>query len=211
MIRTRGYSPRGQRIVVKGDVVLSKRISLLCFVNINGLQEAFMTPGTFTRQVFFKCCRSFALSGKVSIYPGINSIWIMDGARIHCDKNIIDYLRVLGIIVIFLPAYCPFYNPIEPFFGVAKKRMRRFYREHTISLSLLPFFVGFVMSSLRNFDMRGLFEKAGYGVANAFNPLRAYTPDVDDLSRRVDAEAVDEVDPDLSNATDSSRTAVNSQ
>ena len=81
MIRMRGYSPRGQRIIVKGDAVRSKRISLLCFVNINGLQEAFMAHGTFTRHIFFRCCRSFALSGKISIYPGINSIWILDGAN----------------------------------------------------------------------------------------------------------------------------------
>ena len=51
----------------------------------------------------------------------------MDGAKIHCHPNITYYLRSLGITPIFLPAYCPFFNPIELFFGMVKRKMERHY------------------------------------------------------------------------------------
>lgn len=191
MVRTRGYAPKGQRLIIKGDAGRSKRISLLCFVNVHGLVESFITEGTFTRALFFQHCREFALSGKVHVYPGVNSIWIMDGARIHCDPHITNYLRALGIMVVFLPAYCPFFNPIEPFFGVVKGRMRRFYRDGAIPFHLLPLFVGHVLASLRNFNMRGLFSKAGYASAGCFDPTRAYTPAVDVSCRGLDQAEVD--------------------
>jgi transposase len=63
-------------------------------------------------------------------YPGTHSVWILDGASIHCDPGIVNYLRALGVIVLFLPAYCPFFNPIEIMFGLVKKKMQRFYVEN---------------------------------------------------------------------------------
>jgi hypothetical protein len=59
---------------------------------------------TFTRAKFMDCCKKFAFSGKVKVFPGDYSLWVLDGASIHCDKNMIAYLRSLGIILIFLPA-----------------------------------------------------------------------------------------------------------
>uniref|UniRef100_A0A336K8E8 CSON004840 protein n=1 Tax=Culicoides sonorensis TaxID=179676 RepID=A0A336K8E8_CULSO len=46
-------------------------------------------------------------------YPGQHSIWVLDGARIHCSPDFIHFLKSMGIIPIFLPAYCPFLNPID--------------------------------------------------------------------------------------------------
>jgi hypothetical protein len=108
------------------------RVSLLCFVDCNGLVETFSTDGTFDRSLFVQCCREFVLSKLVQQYPGRRSVWILDGARIHCHPNFIYYLRSLGIIPIFLPAYCPFFNPIEYFFGFVKKKLRRTYVESSI-------------------------------------------------------------------------------
>ena len=70
-----------------------------------------MTEGTFNRLKFFNYLKELIESGAIQKYPGRNSIWIMDGARIHCHENIVYYLRLCGIIPLFLPAYCPFYNP----------------------------------------------------------------------------------------------------
>ena len=71
----------------------------------------------------------FAMKPEVDVYPGRNSIWIMDGARIHCNSELIEWLRNRGIFVIFLPPYCPFYNPIEMFFGTIKRALRRVFDE----------------------------------------------------------------------------------
>ncbi len=93
------------------------RVSVLCFLGVDGIQECYQTEGTFDRAKFIEYCRQFVLSGKVESYPGRNSIWILDGARIHCHEDIIAYLRMMGIRPIFLPPYCPFFNPIEYLFG----------------------------------------------------------------------------------------------
>lgn len=90
----------------------------------------------------------------------------MDGARIHCDENITAYLRSLGIIVIFLPAYCPFYNPIEIIFGFCKKYMKKTYNEGD-DLT--------VASNVNKFtkrDSTALYLKCGYNYDGKFDPMK---------------------------------------
>ena len=65
-------------------------------------------------------------------YPGRYSVWILDGASIHCDKYITYFLRSLGIYTIFLPAYCPFFNPIEIIFGNMKSTRRSYVENGTL-------------------------------------------------------------------------------
>jgi hypothetical protein len=90
MRRSRGYSPKGQKLIVTGESTRSPRISLLCFAGVTGILETFTTDGTFTRHTFFECVRRFAQSGKIAPYPGPRSVWIMEGARIHCDPAIVN-------------------------------------------------------------------------------------------------------------------------
>ena len=117
MLRKKGYGLSGRRLVFRGEFNRKPRVSLLCFTGVNGVLETFCTDGTFDRRKFVACCRDFALTNDaVRPYPGRYSVWILDGAIIHCHPNIVYYLRSLGIWPIFLPAYCPFFNPIEVFF-----------------------------------------------------------------------------------------------
>lgn len=157
------------------------RNSLLCFLDCDGLVDAFMTEGTFDRKTFVECCRSFALSGQVQQYPGQRSVWILDGARIHCHKNITYYLRSLGIIPVFLPAYCPFFNPIEYFFGIVKRRMRRQYSETQIKAKEQATFIATILQSFRSYTFRKVFVHCGYSPSGLFNPGSAYSKDINDL------------------------------
>lgn len=131
--------------------------------------QSYRTEGTFTRQKFFDCIQKFAIqSGKVETYPGRHSIWIMDGARIHCDKNIIMYLRSLGILPIFLPAYCPMFNPIEVIFGICKRDLKRRYVENSkkpLSITITETLVKF-----KNYCCTELFHKCGYVTGGNFDP-----------------------------------------
>ncbi|OWZ15470.1 hypothetical protein PHMEG_00010877 [Phytophthora megakarya] len=56
---------------------------------------------------------------KISVrqYPGQNYVWISDEATIHRHQEIIHYLGTVAVVPIFLPAYCPFFNPIGILFG----------------------------------------------------------------------------------------------
>lgn len=168
MLRRKGYALKGERLVVHGEFVRKPRVSCLCMIGQGGLVECAYTEGTFTRLKFFEHIRRFALhSEEVQTYPGRHSIWIMDGARIHCDKYIIYYLRSLGIYPIFLPAYCPHYNPIEIVFGIIKKRMQKTYSEN--GESNMEKYVAKTMQEFRYFRMDRLFRKCGY-LQGKFDP-----------------------------------------
>lgn len=169
MLRNRGYVVVGERVLYRGEFNRKPRVSVLCFLSESGLQEAYYTDGTFNRQKFFDCCRDFAInSKKVFQHPGFHSVWIWDGARIHCDPNITRYLRSLGMYIIFLPAYCPFFNPIEILFGIVKMRMKRNYTENTNEN--LALFVGKILDTLKNFPATNIFRTCGYYGGGIFDP-----------------------------------------
>ncbi|KAH9137851.1 hypothetical protein AeRB84_017637, partial [Aphanomyces euteiches] len=141
-IRRRGYAIRGKKVAVRGDFQRKPRISILAFIGVGGVIDYFNTDGTFDRAEFTRCCQDFVYSTKASVqqYPGRNSVWIMDGATIHRHPEIVHYLRSVGVVPIFLPAYCPFFNPIEFLFGYMKKAFQRHYVEGS-DPDLLPFIV----------------------------------------------------------------------
>jgi len=94
MLRPRGYCVKGKKLLFRGEFTRKARVSMLCFLNQHGIMEAYTTEGTFDRATFMEKCSNFALkSGKVKQYPGPGSIWIMDGAKIHCHPDICYYLR----------------------------------------------------------------------------------------------------------------------
>lgn len=161
-VRRRGYGEKGKKTVFQSDFSRGKRISLLCFLGVDGIKNTYMTDGTFNRAKFLECCRKFAIDSdsEVRQYPGPYSVWIMDGARIHTDAHLVSYLRSLGIIVIFLPPYCPFYNPIEFIFGYMKDKMRKLSMNsskkdmfHRVSEALCYF---------NSMDCSAIFKKCGY-------------------------------------------------
>ncbi|KAH9146834.1 hypothetical protein AeRB84_009338 [Aphanomyces euteiches] len=172
MLRTRGYCLRGQKLAFRGEFNRKPRVSVLCWIDVNGIVECFPTDGTFDRTTFIACCGLHAQSGKsVRQYPGRGSIWILDGAKIHCHANLVYYLRSIGIIPIFLPAYCPFFNPIEYLFGLMKKAIKRQYVEGAPT-DLSPFIIK-LMNQFSRFDMRKIFAHCGWGSDGCFDFIRS--------------------------------------
>lgn len=78
------------------------------------------------------------------------------------------YLRGLGIIPIFLPAYCPFFNPIEFFFGLVKKKMNRKFPTCSSNNEFI-LQISKVLISFEHFSMRDLYKKCGYLETSFFN------------------------------------------
>ncbi|KAH9149502.1 hypothetical protein AeRB84_007439 [Aphanomyces euteiches] len=152
MLRRRGYAMKGDKIVIRGEFGRKPR-------------------GTFDSKAFLRGCCSFAHSGKVQMHPGTNSVWILDGAKIHCNAEAILHLRSLGIVPIFLPAYCPLYNPIEYFFGYVKKLFQRSYVECRTEANLI-YFVVKTMCGLKQFNMAKVFSHCGYTTNGRFDPCR---------------------------------------
>jgi len=134
------------------------------------LVDSFLVDETFTCAIFFSCIKEFLKKGTVDPYPGRHSIWVMDGASIHMDENIVDYLFSVGIIVIYLPPYCPFYNPIEIVFSILKRMLKKHYKKKGTEQLLLTT----ILNSLGYHNCEGLFQKCGYQFDGLFNPYRSF-------------------------------------
>ncbi|EGZ20631.1 hypothetical protein PHYSODRAFT_493567 [Phytophthora sojae] len=147
------------------------RVSVLAFIGVHGIIDYYDTEGTFDRVKFLESCRLFAYSkrGNVRQYPGSNSVWILDGAAIHRDPEIVHFLRSIGVVPIFLPAYCPFFNPIEYLFGYVKKAFQRHYE--AASGRDLTLFIAQTFTLFEGYEMANVFEHCGWSVQGYFNPV----------------------------------------
>lgn len=53
-----------------------------------------------------------------------NCVLILDGASVHRTMRVVDACHRAGVLLYFLPPYCPDINPIEDAFKQAKQFMR---------------------------------------------------------------------------------------
>lgn len=49
----------------------------------------------------------------MNLYPGDNSVIVMDNAKIHHDNELVALLEGLGCQVVFLSPYSPDFNPLK--------------------------------------------------------------------------------------------------
>jgi transposase len=173
IFRTHGYSPRGQPIIHRGEYNRSKRVSLLTFLGADGVVDSYQTEGTFDRTKFIDCLKTLLTKNLVFMYPGRHSVWILDGAKIHTHESIVYLLRSAGIVVLFLPAYCPFYNPIELFFKQFKDRLKKTSMEGLTFIQLQDFIIKTLLS-FNKVDFRKTFRGCGYVAPGRFDPSRNY-------------------------------------
>ena len=131
---------------------------------------------TFDRCKLIDCCKKLVQCGKIYPYPGRHSVRIMDGASIHCDPNIVYCLLSLEIRVIYLPAYCPFFNPIEFVFGVIKSHLQRNYIENG-SLGEMKMFLSKLFNTFEFKNMYKMFKKCGYLGKGSFDPSHVFCQD----------------------------------
>lgn len=118
--------------------------------------------------------KEFALGGSCQTYPGKSSVWILDGAKIHCHPSIIRNLRSLGIIPIFLPPYTPFFNQIEVIFGIIKNHLKRECAGDTSNMEMK---INEELNRMKNFRCTKIFKKCGYVLSGKFDPSVAYRQD----------------------------------
>src|SRR3954454_14014535 len=58
-------------------------------------------------------------------YPANQSVLVLDNARIHHERDLIEYIEAFDGRVKFLPPYSPDFNPIETCFSVIKSFLKR--------------------------------------------------------------------------------------
>ena len=123
-LRRHAWSPIGTPAVVSLPFARGKRVSALAAFNNSGFLGWGFTPDTFTR---LTCRDTFVenILPHLNKWPLPNSIAAIDNARIHIYKEFVDAVASRGAVVIFLPPFCPQFNPVETGFSLLKRWIQR--------------------------------------------------------------------------------------
>jgi hypothetical protein len=108
--RAYGRIPRGRR----------EAISWLATLTPTGLGESLLVRGAVDRLVFEAFVQRVLVP---SLRPG--QIVVLDNLSVHKSANARALIEAAGCQLIFLPAYSPDMNPIEPAFAKTKQALRR--------------------------------------------------------------------------------------
>lgn len=121
-IHLRGWAPRGKTPLSRSRNT-GKRYSFIGSININGFLYSELIPGSLNAVTFQRILNQnvFPL---MNPYPLNNSVLILDNCRAH-DISIQDIFDQYGIVILFLPPYSPFLNPIERLFSAMKAKIKR--------------------------------------------------------------------------------------
>ncbi|ESK84771.1 transposase [Moniliophthora roreri MCA 2997] len=60
---------------------------------------------------------------KMSLYPGPQSVMILDNCNIHKSEALPEAVEAFEAVLLFLPAYSPDFNPIEKSFSASIKEL----------------------------------------------------------------------------------------
>ena len=131
--------------------------SLIAAININGLVYSNII-NTTNSGVKSENMVTFILELAVRMPP--HGIIILDNAKVHRSREMIEVLDRLNCAHLFLPPYSPDYNPIELYFNHVKTNLKRIER---LSLSL---FEGIVTSMIMIED--SVYERIIFHTINTF-------------------------------------------
>lgn len=102
-----------------------KRYSVLGPFCLNGgFRDWCVKEGSFTATSFLEALEKHVLP-HMHAYPGPRSVLVLDRCRIHRNVDVLEACEKRGIILRFLPPYCPDLNPIEDAFRAAKTWIRK--------------------------------------------------------------------------------------
>ena len=126
-------------------------------------------------------------------YPGPNSVLVCDNAKVHKGRRVQQLCDEKGVMLIFLPPYCPELNPIELCFAAIKSCLRK---SQAMSLTSDPEWeVQQTAAEVMSRDLcSSLYQHCGYNM-----PFKPCTPDSSTDTPSLDAvsSAPDDSQPDL--------------
>jgi transposase len=119
--RTHARSLRGKRVhgLISGRRF--KRTNIVAGYCDGKILGEYCYTGTTTAAVFEEWFCTFLLPETRK-----GDCIIMDNARFHNKKRLLDYARVYGVLLIFLPPYSPDYSPIEKVWANVKRFLRNY-------------------------------------------------------------------------------------
>ncbi|OAV99806.1 hypothetical protein PTTG_25301 [Puccinia triticina 1-1 BBBD Race 1] len=100
------------------------QFTLIPAIGFNGLLALTVTNQNVKGRNFAHFLK-YALLPQMNRYPDINSVLVLDNARIHGGERIVEFCQNAGVKLMFLPTYSPELNPIEMCFSQVKSDLRR--------------------------------------------------------------------------------------
>jgi hypothetical protein len=123
-----GWSPKGTAPIQITKFGRGKRWHILPAYTQNGILLRRVYQGSTDSDLFEDFIwHLLHFCGK---YPEPNSVIVMDNASWHHSEKIQQMYEEAGVVLVFLPPYSPDFNPIEEYFGVLKKFIKKHWHEN---------------------------------------------------------------------------------
>jgi transposase len=154
MVRLRGRSPRGERLIGYAPHGHWKTITFVAGLRMRGMTAPFVLEGAMNGPMFLAYVQQ-------CLVPTLKrgDIVIMDNLPVHKVAGVRQAIEAAGATLLYLPPYSPDLNPIEMAFSKFKAHLRK-AAEHTI-LGLLRR-IGLVVKALSARECRNFLRHAGY-------------------------------------------------
>ncbi len=120
MIETSSWTKKGQdrKLKIKGK--RSKRINIIAAKTNKGIEASFLFEGACNLEIFEKYIEEALCP---ILRPG--QIIVMDNVSFHKSQKISDLIEAQQCKLIYLPPYSPELNPIEKYWSVLKRYIKK--------------------------------------------------------------------------------------
>src|SRR5260370_27144790 len=154
MVRLRGRSPRGERLIGYAPHGHWKTITFVAGLRLRKMSAPFVLEGPMNGPMFLAYV-------KQCLAPTLKrgDIVVMDNLPVHKVAGVQHAIAAVGATLLYLPPYSPDLNPIEMAFSKLKAHLRK-AAEHTFP-GLLARMCG-VVSAFSPQECRNFLPHAGY-------------------------------------------------
>lgn len=118
-VSTAGWAPRGERCHAIKKAERKVRYNITAALNQNQLFAPFLFEGYSTAHTFATYVEQVLVP---ALRPGM--VVVIDNARFHKSKKVIELIEAAGCKIMFLPPYSPDFNPIEHWWAPVKNSIR---------------------------------------------------------------------------------------
>ena len=119
-VPNKGWAPCGERCYAGKNAERTTRYNITAALNLNRLFAPFLFEGYSTADVYETYVEQVLAP---ALKPGM--VVVIDNARFHKSKKVIQLIEAVGCRIIFLPPYSPDFNPIEHWWAAVKNGIRR--------------------------------------------------------------------------------------
>jgi len=154
MTRLRGRAPAGERLVAAAPHGHWRTTTLVAALDHRGMRCSMTLDGAVNRDAFEAFVEQVLVP---TLVPG--DVVVMDNLSSHKGPRVRAVVEAAGASLLFLPAYSPDLNPIEPAFSKLKQLLRSAGHR---TIDALWADVQRMLDRITPDDARGFFTHCGY-------------------------------------------------